>query len=109
MPSEPNYQTQLRDLLLEYFSLPELQNLAFELGIDLDDVRGDDRPTKARELVSRQGREGKLHKLVALCRQKRPDAFWPNPPNEPATPQPPIYGPVPPPVPHFVGRQDEIA
>ncbi|MCA9943984.1 MAG: leucine-rich repeat domain-containing protein [Anaerolineales bacterium] len=66
----------LRRLLLDSFNPGELKDLCFELGIDYDDLPGDGRSVKARELILRLQREGRLDELVAYGRKHRPHAQW---------------------------------
>lgn len=67
----------LRRLLLEVFDKEGLKDLCFELGIVYDDLGGDGRSDKARELILRLQRERRLEALVAYGREHRPHAHWP--------------------------------
>ena len=66
----------LRDKLVEHFSLAELEDLCFQLGVDGDDIPGQTRPAKAREMVTYFDRRGRLTELLAACRQERPHVQW---------------------------------
>jgi Effector-associated domain 7 len=48
-------------LLTEKFSLAELKTLCFEFGVDYDDISGDTKKDKARELILYHKRRGKLN------------------------------------------------
>ena len=66
----------LRSGLIRYFSLSELHDLCFELGIDFDDLGGASKADKARELISYLDRRGRLPELVRILRQQRPHVAW---------------------------------
>jgi hypothetical protein len=42
----------LHALLTEYFNLEELRALCFDLGLDYDELRGEVKSAKARELIT---------------------------------------------------------
>lgn len=67
-------QVALRRKLVEFFSLAEVNDLAFELDIHADDLEGSTLPARARSLVSYLHDRGRLAELVELCRSHRPDA-----------------------------------
>lgn len=62
---------QLAKLITERFSLEEITNLAFELGID-GDVTGASTKTRAQSLVGQANRRGLTERLIELCREQRP-------------------------------------
>jgi hypothetical protein len=70
----PGYnQVKLLKLLTGHFSLDELRTLCFNLGMDLDDLRGEGRSGKARELILFMGRRPNgLATLVSEIRAERP-------------------------------------
>lgn len=67
---------ELRKNLSTYFSLEELSTLAFDLGIDFDNIGGEGKEGKARELVKYCYRNGRLEELLAAARQAKPKADW---------------------------------
>jgi len=71
-----------RQLLLEnlnkYFDEEELRNLSFLLEIEYDDLRGEGRANKARELLKFLGRRGRILELVTLAKELRPKVDWKN-------------------------------
>lgn len=69
-------QRNLRQLLTISFSKDELKNLAFDLGIDHENLP-DLKEGLARELVIQCERLGILETLLAECRQRRPNETWP--------------------------------
>lgn len=67
---------RLRQLLAHHFDASELHTLCFDLGVDYDDLRGEGKSDKARELVAYLDRRGRLSELVALARRLRPNVAW---------------------------------
>jgi hypothetical protein len=70
---------KLRDQIIFYFNLPELRNLAFDLGINHEELPGETLSDKGRELLAYCIRHGLLPALVRRCRELRPHAKWCNP------------------------------
>jgi hypothetical protein len=68
--------TELRLILTLQFDLEELRTLCFELGVDFDDLRGEGKAAKARELVLYLQRRGQLNTLIAEIKKQRPDVNW---------------------------------
>jgi hypothetical protein len=66
----------LRDRLVEHFSLGELNDLLFTLGVDDEDIPGRTRSDKARQLIGYFDRRGRLPDLLAACRAARPNVEW---------------------------------
>lgn len=67
--------TQLHEFIVDYFSLDELKTLCFKLGVAFDDLGGDGRAGKARELVLLMKRQTRLDHLAAHLSLARPDAY----------------------------------
>ena len=70
---------KLRDILVTYFNDNELRNLCYDLGIDYENLGGDAKSGKARELVDYCRRYDRLPDLEAACRRLRPNAFKDSP------------------------------
>lgn len=69
--------TALRDKLLEHFDEDGLREICFQLpGIDYEDLSGDHRRSKARELVQQMDRIGRIPELLRVCRTLLPQADW---------------------------------
>jgi serine/threonine protein kinase len=68
---------KLLDLITTHFSEPELQEIAFRLYIEYDDLPGTNRRTKALQLILFCQRAGRLPELVALGAALRPAVDWP--------------------------------
>ncbi len=71
-PLSPKAQA-LYPLLNQYFSLTDLEDLSFQLGIDWDDLRGDTKGGKARALLLHCDRHDLLPNLVGRMRAARPN------------------------------------
>jgi hypothetical protein len=69
-------RAQLRRNLTHYFTTEELNTLCFDLGIDYEDVRGSDKPSKARELVAHFESRRRIPDLIRACRSVRPNVAW---------------------------------
>ena len=78
-------------LIAEHFNLGELRGLCFDLDIQYEDLPGDTRNDKARELVANCERHGRLDDLIARCEQLRPSVNWP-PPYERDVDKKPLQG-----------------
>jgi predicted transcriptional regulator len=68
--------TDLLPILSARFDLEELRTLCFELGVDFDDLRGEGKTAKARELILRMQRRQQVEKLIKKIRDMRPDIDW---------------------------------
>lgn len=86
MPSEHNEDpapqgspdaAALRDLLVTYFSEPELKDLCQDLGIDYEGLPAQGKADKARELVAYAQRHQTMGALLARCRELRSQVGWP--------------------------------
>ena len=47
-----------------------------DLSIDFDNLRGEAKVDKIRELIIFVERNGRLRELIEICRRKRPNAVW---------------------------------
>jgi hypothetical protein len=67
------YGPQIRRILTEEFSYDELLALAIELGANLDDLPGESRSAKARELFAYMSRHKRLSDLEEYIVRNRPE------------------------------------
>jgi hypothetical protein len=67
-----NNLATLRRILADGYNIDELRDLCFELGIDYEDIPGDTRSAKARELVLFARRRGLEARLVEQIMRDRP-------------------------------------
>jgi hypothetical protein len=71
-PEEQVDIVSLHRIIVDVFSGEELQTLCFYLGIGYDDLRGDTRTAKARELIIKmKGRKNGLERLLTAVRRER--------------------------------------
>lgn len=82
-PEDPNigkqqrtYLNELRRQITDKLDSAELQNLCFDLGVDYDSLPGDEKPSKARELVSQLERQNRINDLVETGKLLRSDILW---------------------------------
>ncbi|MGD2078660.1 MAG: hypothetical protein PVH18_09775 [Chloroflexota bacterium] len=67
----------LRQILNTRFSEGELRVLCFDLGVDFQNLPGDEKIVKAMELVSFLQRTNRLDELIRVGRDMRPNIEWP--------------------------------
>lgn len=67
--------SDLRDILIKSFSLSELNDLLFDLGVNYENISGDTLPSRARETVLYFQRHSRFDELVAAVQKARPQAF----------------------------------
>ena len=63
MPNEPSF-TDLHQALIDRYDLEELRTLCAQFGVPFDDLRGEGRSAKARELILWLQRRGRLDELI---------------------------------------------
>ena len=69
-------QARLRRLLGRHFNEDELRELALDLGLDYEDLAGDSKRAKVRELVLYFERRQLLDELVEAVKERRPLLGW---------------------------------
>jgi hypothetical protein len=70
------YLEWLRQNIVDYFDEGELRDLCFGMGIDYDDLPGQSKRDKARELIAHCKRTTRTIELVAKLRKLRPNVSW---------------------------------
>lgn len=70
------YLEWLRQNIVEYFGESDLRDLCFGMGIDYDDLPGQSKKDKVRELLSDCRRKGRIDELVEKLQVFRPKVFW---------------------------------
>lgn len=73
LPADPDLAIMVQHALQQFFSLDELQQLAFEMGVECDNLPGATKERKARELVLFLDRRGQMELLVQTIREMRPN------------------------------------
>jgi hypothetical protein len=66
----------LLQILSERFDEGELQSLCFHLGVGYDDLPGEGKANKARELIQYLERRGQIVDLIETGKRLRPDVPW---------------------------------
>lgn len=69
-------EIKLRDLFVKRFTIADLENLAFALEIDFEDIPGSTKSAKARELAGYLNRRGLMDKLKVIGPQERSELPW---------------------------------
>lgn len=67
---------KLRKALAIYFNEQEIRDLCFELSVDYEDLGGEGKSARARELTLLLERQGRLQDLEKMCRELRPAVAW---------------------------------
>jgi HEAT repeat protein/energy-coupling factor transporter ATP-binding protein EcfA2 len=70
--------TKLHRLLVDHFDLDELRTLCFDLKVDFDTLRGDEKSAKARELITVMLHQNRLAELAGKLQGLRPKVAWLN-------------------------------
>ena len=73
----PSYLADLRQGITGAFSLEELITLCSDLGGDYENLGGQGKEGRARELIAHLVRRGELARLVEYCVRERPRYPWP--------------------------------
>ena len=83
MDDQISQATHLRRILSTRLGLEEIRTLCLYLGVDYEDLGGEGRSAKARELVIYLQRREELSRLVGWLKRHRPDVFSEHPPSRP--------------------------
>jgi uncharacterized protein YggL (DUF469 family) len=70
--------TNLQRLLVDHFNLDEFRTFCFDLNVDYDTLRGEEKYAKARELITAMLRQNRLAELGTALQALRPNADWPD-------------------------------
>ena len=68
----------MRDILNDHFDKSELEDLCFDLGVDYENLRGERKTDKARELLLLIYRQDRLPDLLTAVQTARPHLTFPN-------------------------------
>lgn len=68
--------TRLRHLVITHFNESELHDLCFDLSVDYENLAGNMKSDKARELINYCQRHDRIPRLLHMCRQLRPTVLW---------------------------------
>jgi XTP/dITP diphosphohydrolase len=70
-------RTQFLQLITDSFSIDEMNDLIFGLGVDPEEIPGQAKKDKARELILYFSRRRQITHLIAACRENRKQITWP--------------------------------
>jgi len=70
------FRADLRRKVATYFNDDEIKSLCFDLGIEYENLAGETREAKARELVTYCERTSQVSQLANRCRELRPSVDW---------------------------------
>jgi hypothetical protein len=76
---EYTYLAQLRHILDVRFSDSEIRSLCFDLGIDYDNLPGQSKIDKVRELIAYMDRRHEVLRIAEYGERIRQDITWPHP------------------------------
>jgi hypothetical protein len=69
----------LRTLMMKVFDASDIRTLCFDLEIDYENLQGNKKVDKIRELIHYCERSGIIESLIGTCREERPKSVWPDP------------------------------
>jgi hypothetical protein len=72
----PSRLTRLRETLTYLLSDGELRTLCFDMGVDYENIPGEARADKARELIIHLNRRQQIPELIRVGRRLRPEISW---------------------------------
>jgi hypothetical protein len=67
---------QLRENMLAYFEVEDLESLCFDLGVDYSALPGDGKAAKVVAMLEYFGRTGRVSQMIDRCAQLRPNVDW---------------------------------
>lgn len=69
-------RTRLRQFITKQFNVEELRTLCFDLNVEYENLSGESKTGKVRELIVYAERYGLLQKLLEQVREMRPNVPW---------------------------------
>jgi hypothetical protein len=72
----PRESARLRENLIRYFDGEELRTLCHDLGVDYDDLKGEGKAARARDLIVYLDHRGRISELIEKCIELRPQVDW---------------------------------
>ena len=69
---------QIHDLINRTFNLDEFRELCSRLGVDYDNLRGETKSARIRDLIQKMDRHRRLDDLLNFCARLRPREAWPD-------------------------------
>lgn len=78
MPTLNKQIRQLRKILNDHFSMGDLHLIAYDLGIDSDNLNGNTKVEKIHDLIIVLQRQGRIPELIVLVQEERPQLSLPD-------------------------------
>ena len=72
----PRFLSHLRHGIMESYNMEEFKNLCSDLGVDHENLGGEGKDAKIRELIAYLNRRGNLSGLIEKCLAERPQYPW---------------------------------
>lgn len=69
-------KTELRKRIEEYLNKEDLKTLCVDLGVDYDNLSGEEKASKVRELIELMQRQGRVLALINELKTLRPNVKW---------------------------------
>lgn len=63
-------------MIATHFNRDEMDYLMFAVGVEPDDVKGQNLKTRAAQFVRLCNRRGVIHDLLRICAEERPNVAW---------------------------------
>ncbi|MCA9996777.1 MAG: ATP-binding protein [Anaerolineales bacterium] len=80
MTWSPIQRKQFRKAMIDAFSLPDLRDICFDMGIDYENLPNHTQKSElVRELIADCTRNGRFPDLLQLCQSERPHLEWVSP------------------------------
>ena len=73
---QPSSAALLRENLVSYFEVGDLESLCFDLGLDYDGLSGDGKAAKVVKVIEYFSRNGRIVDLIDRCAHLRPTVDW---------------------------------
>lgn len=70
-------RAMMLSLIDEYFNQDEFDDMCFVLGVNLDNLNGDNLRAKIRSLIEYFEQKHEMYKLIDECEQRKPHIEWP--------------------------------
>lgn len=78
---QTKYMRELRRILVDKFGYDDVHVMAQDLGVDFENLSGDNKKVKANNLILHMSRQGRLEELAELMIEENPSVNLPNIPS----------------------------
>jgi len=73
---------QISELMSQHFDVMEIDQIAWDMNINEDEITGTTRGERARALIAYCERRLKMHELIFHCKRLRQEVLWPQIPHQ---------------------------